>query len=172
MLQGTFQADFATKGSESERAASAARAALPGAHGRHGDRRLEGVRGRAGAAGTRARVQRFLAAAERVEGIGSAGPIRVAPDRTIASTTLELDRRVWDVPDATGTKLIDLAERASGDGLTVALGGGPIRMAEGGGGPEGIGLLVAALILLVSFGSLLGDGPAHPHRGRRPRHSA
>ena len=106
----------------------------------------------------KARVQRFLAAAQRVEGIGSAGPIRVAPDHTIASTTLELDRRVWDLPDSTGTRLIDLARQASGDGLTVALGGGPIRMAEGGSGPQGFGLLGAAIVLLIAFGSIVAAG--------------
>ena len=65
---------------------------------------------------------------------------------------------MWDIPDATGTKLIDLAERSSGDGLTVALGGGPIRMAQGGGGPEGFGLLGAAIVLLIAFGSIVAAG--------------
>jgi putative drug exporter of the RND superfamily len=157
MLKGTFDADFATKGSESERASSVLAQRFAG---RSGDTITVVWKAASGAQApaTRARVQRFLAAAEGVEGIGSAGPIRVAPDRTIASATLELDRRVWDLPDSTGTKLIDLAERASGDGLTVALGGGPIRMAEGGGGPEGFGLLGAAVVLLIAFGSIVAAG--------------
>jgi putative drug exporter of the RND superfamily len=157
MLKGTFDADFATKGSESERASSVLAQRFAG---RSGDTISVVWKADSGAQAPaiRTRVQRFLGAAERVEGIGSAGPIRVAPDRTIASTTLELDRRIWDLPDSTGTKLIDLAERASGDGLTVALGGGPIRMAEGGGGPEGYGLLGAAVVLLVAFGSIVAAG--------------
>jgi putative drug exporter of the RND superfamily len=157
LLRGTFQADFATKGSESERAANVLAQGFPG---RTGDTVTVVWKASAGAQAPQARprVQRFLAAAQRVEGIGSAGPIRVAPDRTIASTTLELDRRVWDLPDSTGTRLIDLAEGASGDGLTVALGGGPIRMAEGGSGPEGFGLLGAAIVLLIAFGSIVAAG--------------
>jgi RND superfamily putative drug exporter len=157
LLRGTFQADFATKGSESERAATVLAEHFPG---RSGDTVTVVWKAAAGAQApqAQARVQRFLAAAQRVEGIGSAGPIRVAPDRTIASTTLELDRRVWDLPDSTGTRLIDLAQRASGDGLTVALGGGPIRMAEGGGGPQGFGLLGAAVVLLIAFGSIVAAG--------------
>ena len=157
LLRGTFQADFATKGSESERAASVLAQRFPG---RSGDTVSVVWKASAGAQApqTRARVERFLAAAQRVEGIASAGPIRVAPDRTIASTTLELDRRVWELPDSTGTRLIDLARGASGDGLTVALGGGPIRMAEGGSGPEGFGLLGAAIVLLVAFGSIVAAG--------------
>ncbi|MGZ6645425.1 MAG: MMPL family transporter, partial [Solirubrobacteraceae bacterium] len=157
LLRGTFQADFATKGSESERAASVLAQRFPG---RSGDTVSVVWKASVGAQApqTRARVKRFLAAAQRVEGIAGAGPIRVAPDRTIASTTLELDRRVWDLPDSTGTRLIDLARGASGDGLTVALGGGPIRMAEGGSGPEGFGLLGAAIVLLVAFGSIVAAG--------------
>ena len=157
LLRGTFQADFATKGSESERAASVLAQRFPG---RSGDTVSVVWKASAGAQApqTRARVKRFLTAAQRVEGIASAGPIRVAPDRTIASTTLELDRRVWDLPDSTGTRLIDLARGASGDGLTIALGGGPIRMAEGGSGPEGFGLLGAAIVLLVAFGSIVAAG--------------
>ena len=157
LLRGTFQADFATKGSESERAASVLAQRFAG---RSGDTVSVVWKASAGAQApqTRARVQRFLAAAQRLQGIGSAGPIRVAPDRRIAATTLELDRRVWDLPDSTGTRLIDLARGASGDGLTVALGGGPIRMAEGGSGPEGFGLLGAAIVLLVAFGSIVAAG--------------
>ena len=157
MLKGTFEADFATKGSESERAASLLAQRFPGRSGDTVSVVWKASQG-AQAPQTRARVQRFLAQAERLEGIGTAGPIRVAPDRTIATTTLELDRRAWDVPDATGTKLIDLAERSSRDGLTVALGGGPIRMAEGGSGPEGFGLLGAAVVLLIAFGSIVAAG--------------
>ena len=157
LLRGTFQADFATKGSESERAATVLTQHFAG---RSGDTVTVVWKASAGAQApqARARVQRFLVAAQRVEGIGSAGPIRVAPDRTIATTTLELDRRVWDLPDSTGTKLIDLARQASGDGLTVALGGGPIRMAEGGSGPQGFGLLGAAIVLLIAFGSIVAAG--------------
>jgi RND superfamily putative drug exporter len=157
LLKGSFQADFATKGSQSERASTLLAQSFPGRTGDTVSVVWKASRG-AQAPQTRARVQRFLTAAGRLEGIGSAGPIRVAPDRTIATTTLELDRRAWDVPDATGTKLIDLAERSSGDGLTVALGGGPIRMAEGGGGPEGFGLLGAAVVLLIAFGSIVAAG--------------
>jgi RND superfamily putative drug exporter len=157
LLKGTFEADFATKGSESERAASLLAQRFPGRTGDTVSVVWKASQG-AQAPQTRARVQRFLGQAERLEGIGTAGPIRVAPDRTIATTTLELDRRVWDVPDATGTKLIDLAERASGDGVTIALGGGPIRMAEGGSGPEGFGLLGAAVVLLIAFGSIVAAG--------------
>jgi RND superfamily putative drug exporter len=157
VLKGPFQADFNTKGSESARATALLQERFPN---RSGDtvtvvwRSDEGAQ----APGTRARVQRFLHRAQGLEGIGNAAAARVSRDGTIATTSLELDRRAWDVPDETGTELLDLARRSSGDGLTIALGGNTIRNAEGGGSPEGIGLLAAAVVLLIAFGSIVAAG--------------
>jgi putative drug exporter of the RND superfamily len=158
LVRGSFNADFETKGSESAKAA-----ALLQEHfkGRTGDTVTVAWKANAGAQSpaVRARVQRFLQGAERLEGIGGAGRTRVSRDGRIAQTTLELDRRPWNVPDATGTSLVHLAERSSGDGLTIALGGNTIRSAEGGGtGPEGVGLLAAAVVLLIAFGSIVAAG--------------
>ncbi len=156
-LKGTFQADFATKGSESERAATLMAQHFPG---RSGDtvpvawKADNGVN----APAVRARVQRFLRQAERLEGIGGAQPPRVSRDGTIATTTLELDRRGFDVPDETGKQLYALAKDSSGDGLTIAAGGFLVRSAEGGGSPEGIGMLAAAVVLLIAFGSIVAAG--------------
>jgi RND superfamily putative drug exporter len=156
-LKGTFQADFATNGSDSERASTLLSERFPG---RTGDtvpvawKAEQGVQSPA----IRARVQRFLRQAERLEGIGGAQPPRVSRDGRIATTTLELDRRGWDVPDETGKKLYALAKDSSGDGLTLAAGGFLIRNAEGGGSPEGIGMLAAAVVLLIAFGSIVAAG--------------
>jgi RND superfamily putative drug exporter len=157
LIAGSFGADFATKGSESERAAAVLKERFPG---RSGDTVTVAWKAPQGAASpaVRARVDRFLRRAERLKGIGDGAAPRVSRDGTIASTTLELDRRAWDVPDATGRKLIDLAKTSSGDGLTIALGGGIVRMAEGGSGPEGISLLAAAAVLLIAFGSIVAAG--------------
>ena len=157
ILKGPFEAEFNTKGSESARASAVLKERFPN---RSGDtitvvwKSSDGAQSPA----ARARVQRFLDRAERLEGIGDAAAARVARDGTIATTTLELDRRAFDVPDATGTKLIDMAKSSSGDGLTIALGGNPIRQAEGGGSPECVGLIAAAFVLLIAFGSIVAAG--------------
>lgn len=157
VIGGSLGADFSSNGSESDRAATLLMERFPG---RSGDTILVAWKSERGARSPaiRARVDRFLARAERVEGIGGAQPSRVSRDGTIATTTLELDRRALDLPDDTGKQLLALAERASGNGLTVALGGNVIRMAEDGGGPEGIGLLAAAVVLLIAFGSIVAAG--------------
>ena len=58
---------------------------------------------------------------------------------------------------------------AGGDGVRIELGGGPIMEAEGGGQPELVGLVAAAVILLVAFGSAGGRRPAARGRAVRAR---
>jgi putative drug exporter of the RND superfamily len=156
LLKGSSNANFETKGSESERASALLKQRFPGRTAdsvtvvwKASDARSPQVR---------QRVDGFLQRAKRLEAVGNAGPPRVSPDGAIATTTLELDRAGFDVPDATGTKLIDLAKQSSGDGLTILLGGNVIRNAEGGGSPEGVGLLAAAVVLLIAFGSIVAAG--------------
>jgi putative drug exporter of the RND superfamily len=156
-VAGDFAADYSTPGAESTAAADLIEQRFPGTTGESVDVVWEDPDG-AMAPVARERVDRFLAKAETLEGIGDAGPPRVSEDGTIAVADLALDRRSWDVPVATGERLIDMAEAASGDGLRIELGGGPIMEAEGGGQPELVGLIAAAVVLLVAFGSLVAVG--------------
>ena len=109
LLRGSFHADFATKGSESERAATVLAERFAG---RSGD--------------TVTVVWKAAAGAQAPRGAGARPPLPRRPRRRgghrrrgadprvarrpIASATLELDRRVWDLPGRTGTELIALAE--------------------------------------------------------------
>jgi putative drug exporter of the RND superfamily len=156
-VAGEFSAEFATAGSESQAAADLVEARFPGTSGDT----IEVVwRADAGARdpSVLARVEPFLGKAERLEGVGAAQSPRVSRDGTIALTRLELDRRALDVPGGTATSLIELAEAASGDGLRIELGGPPIRNAQEGGSPEVVGLVAAAIILLIAFGSVVAVG--------------
>ena len=156
MIKGSSNANFETKGSESARASAVLKERFPG-------RSADSVTVVWKAPNARApqvdqRVNGFLQRAERLEGVGAAGQARVARDGTIATTTLELDRPGFDVPDATGKRLIALAEQYSGGGTEILLGGNVIRNAEGGGSPEGVGLIAAAVVLLIAFGSIVAAG--------------
>jgi putative drug exporter of the RND superfamily len=153
---GEFKADYATPGSESKAAADLISARFPGTTGDTIDVvwQARDVRDPA----VEATVERFLARASRLEGVGEPGRTQFAPDGTIAVARLELERRVWDVPDKTGKRLIDMAEEASGDGVRIELGGGVIRNAQGGTSPEFAGLIAAAIVLLVTFGSIVAAG--------------
>jgi putative drug exporter of the RND superfamily len=156
-LAGDYDADFGTKGSESEAVSALLAKQFDGRSGETVTVAWEAAAG-ASSPGAQKRIDAFTARAERLPGIGSASPPRVSRDGTIAVADLQLDRRGWDVPPETGKELIRLSDEASGDGVKLAVGGNVIGNAEDGGSPEGIGLLAAAVILLVAFGSIVAAG--------------
>jgi putative drug exporter of the RND superfamily len=153
VLAGDPNADFRTSGSESEDVAQL----VTDKFGRSGELVTVAWDG-ADQPGAQRRVDAFVEQAQRLPGIGNVQAPRVSRDGTIAVTQLELDRRAWDVPTETGQELIRLADRQSTDDVTIALGGQVISNAEDGGSPEGLGLLAAALILLIAFGSIVAAG--------------
>src|SRR4051812_35425028 len=88
------------------------------------------------------------------------GARNVAPGRKIAFGEVQFDKPSFELGKSAGLRMVDRAEKASGDGVTFQLNGGAIQQAEfkDPGGSEGIGLLVALLILLLAFGSVLAAG--------------
>src|SRR5438270_2197193 len=88
------------------------------------------------------------------------GARNVSPDRTVAFGTLQLDKPGFELKKAEGKAMIDAAKKASSNGVQFALSGELIQNAEfsGGSGSEGAGILAAALILLIAFGSVLAMG--------------
>jgi putative drug exporter of the RND superfamily len=156
-LAGEYDADYYTPGSESKAAAQLIDERFPG----RSDAGIDVVwqaRGGVDDPAVEARMERFLAEAERLEGVAGAGETRVSRDGTIAYASLALDRPGFDVPVETGEQLIDRAEATSGHGLRIELGGGPIQEAQEGAPPEVVGLLAAAFILLIAFGSVIAAG--------------
>ncbi|MEU9880840.1 MMPL family transporter [Streptomyces phaeochromogenes] len=82
----------------------------------------------------------------------------VTKDRHIARTTIPLTDQ--DAKKSDVEPLLKAAERASGQGVTLALDGQKVQEAEtpAQGGAEGVGLLAAAVILFIAFGSLVAMG--------------
>ncbi|SCF03395.1 putative drug exporter of the RND superfamily [Micromonospora viridifaciens] len=82
----------------------------------------------------------------------------VTKDRRIARTTIPLTDK--DVPKTEVKPLVDIVKDASGDGVTLGLGGDKAEKAETPpqGPAEGVGLLTAAVILFIAFGSLVAMG--------------
>jgi putative drug exporter of the RND superfamily len=156
-IAGEFDAALEAAGSESAGAAALLEERFPDSSSETVDVAWEAESG-AGAGAARATVDRFLNDASELEGIGEAEPPRISEDGTVGLTRLQLTERAWDVPSSTGEELIDRAQEASGDGLRIELGGRPIREAQEGASPEGAGVLAAAIILLVAFGSIVAAG--------------
>ena len=82
----------------------------------------------------------------------------VTPDRRIARTTIPLTDK--DATKAEVKSLVDTVREASGDGVVLGLGGQKAENAETPpqGPRESIGILAAAVILFIAFGSLVAMG--------------
>jgi RND superfamily putative drug exporter len=113
----------------------------------------------------RARVTSALvlfAHAAHVTAVGSPYqmPGQISADGHIAFATVQFGVPGTSISNAEALSLMHDARAASGHGVTFVLGGDVVDQAETpyGGPTEGIGVLAAAIVLLIAFGSLLAMG--------------
>ena len=161
---GDFAADYSAPGSDSKQAQDLLAQRFPA---RAGDSVDVVVRADAPVTdpAVRAEVTRLLAGLSGLPHVAAvddpyASPGGVSPDGRTLLARLNLDvANPVDMPVADTERLLGTAEAASRPGLEVMLGGRAIQLAEENDiGSEGIGLLVAAAILLVMFGTVVAAG--------------
>ncbi len=157
-LAGEYNAEYNTPGSESKAAADLTEKRFGGYSGQEIYVVAKDPAGFANPAAAARRLQPFFDQAEKVEHIDPRTPVRLSGDRKIASSTLPLTVPGWDATKAQGEQLISAADDNSGAGLEIKLGGDPIYQAQSQSSPEGLGLLGAAIVLLIAFGSLVAAG--------------
>jgi RND superfamily putative drug exporter len=160
-LSGDWAVDYATPGSESKAAATKLADRFP-------DQTPDTVdvvwsARDASAPAVSERIDRLLASAQRLKGVGDGVSVRdaeVSRDGATAMVRLPLtSANALDVPTTTGERLIALAKEADAGGVKVAVGGQVVNQAEQGAiSSESIGLLIAAAVLLLTFGSAIAAG--------------
>ncbi|WP_433470368.1 MMPL family transporter [Saccharomonospora azurea] len=82
----------------------------------------------------------------------------VSRDATIAYTQVTYDGSALELTDATRDALQAAAEKGRDAGLAVEIGGDALLTIPETGATEVIGVLIAAVVLLVTFGSLVAAG--------------
>ncbi|MFI5823951.1 MMPL family transporter [Streptomyces rishiriensis] len=84
------------------------------------------------------------------------GPAQISKDGRTAYATVVFEDRAEDVDRGEAQAVVDTAQAARGDGLQVELGGSAIALTESSGGhaAEIVGVVVAAVVLFLAFGSL------------------
>lgn len=103
------------------------------------------------------RMEGLLAEASQLEGISGVTPAEVSRDGQTAIARLQIAGE--EAPEESAESLIELAEGAAGSGLQIELAGFEIQNAQASEtSPEMVGFLVAAVILLLTFGSLIAAG--------------
>ncbi|HWM21571.1 MAG TPA: MMPL family transporter [Ilumatobacteraceae bacterium] len=89
----------------------------------------------------------------------SGGGEQLSSDGTTGYATVQLDSTSARFPVGVASEMIDLAAEARTAGTQIELAGQAIDNAQSGSiGAEGPGLLVAAIVLLIAFGSLVAMG--------------
>jgi putative drug exporter of the RND superfamily len=159
---GDFEADYSVQGSESKQALDLLEDRFPT---QAGDTVDVVVRADQGVEAAKPEVDALLASLAAVPHVASVedpyttpGGISADGRTLVAQLRLDVVNPV-DMPIADSEEMLDIAESAEQDGLEVGLGGQSIVTAEQGEiGSEMIGVLAAALILLIMFGSVVAAG--------------
>jgi RND superfamily putative drug exporter len=83
----------------------------------------------------------------------------VSPDQTAAYSTVTYTTQASEITDAERAALLDAAAKARATGLTVEVRGDATQeQTKVGGASEGIGVIVALVVLAVTYGSLVAAG--------------
>ncbi|WP_369178565.1 MMPL family transporter [Streptomyces mutabilis] len=82
----------------------------------------------------------------------------VSKDGTIAYASVKYDVSGMELEDSTKDALEDAAQQARDAGLTVEIGGDALQAVPHTGTTEIIGIAVAAVVLVITFGSLVAAG--------------
>ncbi|HEY1345158.1 MAG TPA: MMPL family transporter [Streptosporangiaceae bacterium] len=161
---GHFTADYSVPGSDSKQAQDLLAQRFPV---RAGDTVDVVVRSGAGVTGPAVRsdvtaLLRELGGMPHVAAVEDpyTTPGDISRDGQTLVSHLSLDvANPVDMPVADAKKLLGAAQAAERPGLAVALGGQTIKAAEQGAiGSEGIGIAAAAIILLLTFGTVVAAG--------------
>ncbi len=82
----------------------------------------------------------------------------VSPDMTVGFAQASFAGQITEIPESTQAALADVAAANQVDGLQIHLGGGAVPQAPAIGSTEGIGVIVAMVVLLLTFGSVVAAG--------------
>ncbi|MGY0059374.1 MMPL family transporter [Streptomyces sp. LZ34] len=115
------------------------------------------------AAGNRAAVEKTVGeAADGTQVASAVSPFQakaVSKDASTAYATVTYKVKADDLTDASKKTLEDAIGQARDAGLTVEVGGSALAtQPSAGGAAEGIGIAIAAVVLLMTFGSLAAAG--------------
>jgi RND superfamily putative drug exporter len=159
-FMGTTSSNFTMPGTESQRAIDALKSEFPEASGATGTIVVAGadLNGAAGKAAVTGLVQE----ANRLPGVvGALDPYTtraVTPDGRYALVQVQFAERADAVTDAQRDAYENSGAAAVAAGLRVEHGGEVMNGEPEVGGTEGIGVLIALVVLVVTFGSLVAAG--------------
>lgn len=159
-IAGDWSVDYSTPGSDSKAVDEAISGEFPSLSA---DTLQLAWRSEAGATSpaARAHIQDQLTKLAALPEVGAAEleTAKISPDGKTGFVEVPLEERSATVAFDVGPQLVDLASNASTDDVKVRYGGYVMQNAEQGStSSEGVGLTVAILILLITFGTVVAAG--------------
>ncbi len=82
----------------------------------------------------------------------------ISPNGVVGFAQVQFAGQITEIPVATQTTIADLAASHQIAGLRIELGGGAVKQAPSIGSTEGLGVVVALVVLLITFGSIVAAG--------------
>ncbi|GAA3776517.1 MMPL family transporter [Streptomyces chiangmaiensis] len=82
----------------------------------------------------------------------------VSKDRSTAYAPVAYKVRAVALSEQTKTSLVHTVEKARGGGLSVEVGGSAVQAGDAGSGMEVVGMAIAAVVLVITFRSLVAAG--------------
>ncbi|MEU2912090.1 MMPL family transporter [Streptomyces massasporeus] len=159
----TYSNDYQVPGTESGRATELLHEGFPQLGGDSDTVVWHTTSGSVRAADVEQTMTRTLDRIENLPGVASVtspydgpGTGRVSEDGRTAYASVTFDDRAEDIAKGEAQAVVDTAKSAETDGLQVELGGSAVALTESSGGhlAEIVGVIVAAVVLFLAFGSL------------------
>ncbi|MEU3890215.1 MMPL family transporter [Streptomyces sp. NPDC029041] len=159
----TYSNDYQVPGTESGRATELLHEGFPRLGGDSDTVVWHTTSGSVRAADVEQTMTRILDRIENLPGVASVtspydgpGTGRISEDGRTAYASVIFDDRAEDIAEGEAQAVVDTAKSAGTDGLQVELGGSAVALTESSGGhlAEIVGVLVAAVVLFLAFGSL------------------
>ncbi|MFE7952584.1 MMPL family transporter [Streptomyces sp. NPDC057426] len=160
-----YSNDYEVPGTESGRATALLEKGFPGSGGDGNTIVWHTDQGSVRATGVEQRMTEVLDGVAELPGIasvsspyddGPAAQAQISEDGRTAYAPVIFDAQADDIPKAQAQALVDTARGAASDQLQVELGGSAVALTEASGGhvAEAVGVVVAAVVLFLAFGSL------------------
>ncbi|MEU5392708.1 MMPL family transporter [Streptomyces tibetensis] len=159
----TYSNDYQVPGTESGRATELLHEGFPRLGGDSDTVVWHTTSGSVRAADVEQTMTRTLDRIENLPGVASVtspydgpGTGRISEDGRTAYASVTFDDQAEDIAKGEAQAVVDTAKSAETDGLQVELGGSAVALTESSGGhvAEIVGVIVAAVVLFLAFGSL------------------
>jgi RND superfamily putative drug exporter len=157
-LSGSTDGSFSIPGTESQQAIDLLEQRFPAAGGASGTIVFAAPEGEALTGARRTAVDDGIAQVAKAPDVAGASDPLVSDDGRIALSRVSFDQQADDIADGSREAVQRAAERAERAGVQVEFGGDAVVEAEESGFGELLGLGVAALVLALTFGTLVAAG--------------